>query len=200
MFSLIALSASSATTAWSDERLPCVCSACRRLERCSARVLGTNPARGNSAVGVSSSSSSSVSTRKLGRTGVISKKPAARCHERAKLLILLTPPASPSACNCCETEDLWFFVSLVSSAIAVAEIAYLRRRRVPLIAGEEVPVLEALCSLGRRSSSSHCTRLPCEPTEAPRTPSYWSQWDGCLPLMSMVVNRQPLTLARTRNI
>lgn len=49
-------------------------------------------------------------------------------------------------------------------------------------------MFEALCSLGRRSSSSHCTRLPCEPTDAPRTPSYWSQVDGCLPLMSMESN------------
>jgi hypothetical protein len=37
---------------------------------------------------------------------VISKKPAARCQERAKLLMLLTPPTSPSALICCETEDL----------------------------------------------------------------------------------------------
>lgn len=37
---------------------------------------------------------------------MISKKPAARCHERAKLLMLLTPPASPSAWRPWEMEEL----------------------------------------------------------------------------------------------
>ena len=48
---------------------------------------------------------------------------------------------------------------------------YPLRRSVPLITGD-VPVFDALCWLGRRSSSSHCTRLFCEPTDAPCTPSY----------------------------
>ena len=95
---------SSSTRALSDVRRSPSWRALRRAERWSGGVGSGSPVRGKSTE--ASSSSSSGSTRKLGRTGVISKKPAARCHDRAKLLMLFTPPASPIAPICCEMEDL----------------------------------------------------------------------------------------------
>ena len=89
---------SSSATALSDERLiPPEPSCSRRRDRWSG---AERPARGKS------SRSSSVSTRNEGRTGVISTKPAARCQERAKLFMLLTPPASPRAWIRMDMEDL----------------------------------------------------------------------------------------------
>ncbi|KAH8632988.1 Vacuolar amino acid transporter 1 [Alternaria alternata] len=101
---------SSSVMALSDARRPPSCSACRKADRWSGTGVGS-PLRVKSDSSVSSPSSSS--RRNEGRTGVISKKPAARCHDRAKLLMLLTPPTSPNALNCCPTEDLRLFLLVV---------------------------------------------------------------------------------------
>jgi hypothetical protein len=176
---------SSSTRALSDVRRSPSWRALRRAERWSGGVGSGSPVRGKSA---DTWSSSSVSTRKLGRTGVISKKPAARCHERAKLLMLFTPPASPIAPICCEMEDLRFVsLGLYSCSTTRCSVAstHLRLRNSPGTL-DHVPEAAVLSPLGLLSSRSHCTRLPLEPTEPRWTPSYVSHVDGCFPLISMV--------------
>jgi hypothetical protein len=119
---------SSSVTALSDARLPSVCNACRKADRWSGTGVG-RPLREKSDSSVSSPSSSSM--RNEGLTGVISKKPAARCQDRAKLLMLLTPPASPRAPICCPIEDLHIVSLAIRSEPALLTSVVLIRQPSP---------------------------------------------------------------------
>ena len=88
------------STTLSDVLLPCSLNASRSKDLAASGVFSTS-----SRVYEGPSSPSSVNLNE-GLTGVISKNPAARCHEDAKRSMLLTPPACIMESRRIAIEDL----------------------------------------------------------------------------------------------